>query len=205
MGSMAIASDDPSQAVGQDATDAIQSPGIREEDRPIVQAFDRGDLGTAMRLCVESHATAIGRLCMALVGCQAEAEELTQETLLSAQTSLGSFRRDGALRSWLFAIARRKCARHLERRTKRSERELEPPSEGTPPSDELLAARHRAERVRKALDDIRPTEREAVVLRYVCELDYRDVADACGIEEPAARKRVSRALARLRETLGNEE
>jgi RNA polymerase sigma-70 factor (ECF subfamily) len=72
-------------------------------------------------------------------------------------------------------------------------------------TDELYALRQRAERARRALDQIRPSEREAVILRYVGELSFREVAIACGIDEPAARKRVSRALARLRETLSHED
>jgi RNA polymerase sigma-70 factor (ECF subfamily) len=43
-----------------------------------------------------------------------------------------------------------------------------------------------------------------VVLRYESDLSFREVAEACGIEEAAARKRVSRALERLREVLSDE-
>ena len=64
--------------------------------------------------------------------------------------------------------------------------------------------RQRAERARAALEQIRPSEREAVVLRYAAELSFREVGEACGIDEAAARKRVSRALARLREALVKE-
>jgi RNA polymerase sigma-70 factor (ECF subfamily) len=37
------------------------------------------------------------------------------------------------------------------------------------------------------------------LLRYEAGLSYREVGEACGVDEAAARKRVSRALARLRE------
>ena len=65
--------------------------------------------------------------------------------------------------------------------------------------------RRRARVVRDALDHLKPTEREALVLRYVADLSHREIALACGIDEPAARKRISRALARMRTVVPAEE
>jgi RNA polymerase sigma-70 factor (ECF subfamily) len=64
--------------------------------------------------------------------------------------------------------------------------------------------KERAQRARDALAKLKPSEREAVVLRYQAELSFREVAAACGVDEAAARKRVSRALSRLRADLGEE-
>jgi RNA polymerase sigma-70 factor (ECF subfamily) len=64
--------------------------------------------------------------------------------------------------------------------------------------------RERAERARAALAKLKPSEREAVVLRFEAGLSFRELAIACGVDEAAARKRVSRALSRLREELGEE-
>ena len=56
---------------------------------------------------------------------------------------------------------------------------------------------------RNALAQLKPSEREAVVLRYDAGMSFREVAVACGVDEAAARKRVSRALIRLRESLAD--
>jgi RNA polymerase sigma-70 factor (ECF subfamily) len=69
---------------------------------------------------------------------------------------------------------------------------------------ELAIERERAERARDALAKLKPSEREAVVLRYEAELSFRALGAACGVDEAAARKRVSRALSRLRADLGDE-
>jgi RNA polymerase sigma-70 factor (ECF subfamily) len=69
---------------------------------------------------------------------------------------------------------------------------------------DLALERERAQRARDALAKLKPSEREAVVLRYGSELSFREVAAACGVDEAAARKRVSRALSRLRADLGEE-
>ena len=62
-----------------------------------------------------------------------------------------------------------------------------------------------ARRARVLLAEIRPTEREALVLRFAGELSFREVGQACNIDEAAARKRVSRGLARLRALLGEDK
>ena len=176
------------------------------DEQAIARAIESGQLRVVLSLCARQHGAAIGRLCMALVGSQSEAEDLAQETLLAALAGISDFRGEGSIRAWLFGIARRKCARHLERHSRREARlRLIHDATRGELADELLAKRQRAETARAALETIRPSEREAVVLRYAAELSFRDVGVACGIDEAAARKRVSRALARLREKLSTRE
>jgi RNA polymerase sigma-70 factor (ECF subfamily) len=174
------------------------------EDR-IFGAISAGDHRAALLLCAREHAAAIGRLCMAMIGVQAEAEDLTQETLLAAHAGFGGFQRSGSVRSWLFGIARRKCARHLEQRRAHDQKFRSAPGpDRSPEPDELVARRKQAEQARAALAEVRPSEREALLLRYAADLSFREVGEACGIDEAAARKRVSRALARLRAALSSE-
>jgi len=173
-----------------------------DEAASIEAALRRQEHGAALTLCARQHGAAIGRLCMALVGSQPDAEDLTQETLLAAHDAFDSWRGEGSIRAWLFGIARRKCARHLEGRTAGRAR-LELLRENAPLPDPADAASERqlAERARTALAQVKPSEREALILRYAGGLSFREVAAACGIDEAAARKRVSRAHARLREQL----
>jgi RNA polymerase sigma-70 factor (ECF subfamily) len=168
-----------------------------EPDQDILLALEAGDRPAALRLCADRHGPALGRLCMALLGSQAEAEDAAQETLIAAHAGFHGFRGDGSLRAWLFSIARRRCARALERQ--KPHLATEAPSSSPPRADELIEARHRAEQARALLAQVRPSEREALLLRFAGDLSFREVGEACGIDEATARKRVSRALARLRE------
>lgn len=181
-------------------------PPADPADQAVLRAISERDFRLALSLSARQHGAALGRLCMALVGSQAEADDLAQETLLAAYDAFADYRADGSLRAWLFAIARRKCARHLERRLRQGNRlRLVHDADRQQTTEELVLARQRAERARAALGRIRPSEREALVLRFAGELSYREVATACGIDEAAARKRVSRALARLRTSVGSKE
>ena len=177
---------------------AMESPSD-----PVVELLARGDHRAALALCARTHGPALGRVCMALLGTQADADEAVQETLLAAHRGFGGFRGEGSVRAWLFGIARHVCARRLEGR-RRDQRLLEvvpPAGDGA----DGFAARRRARRVRRALEQLRPSERDALVLRYVAELSHREIAIACNIDEAAARKRVSRALEALRSVLPAEE
>jgi RNA polymerase sigma-70 factor (ECF subfamily) len=171
------------------------------------QALERGERDAAVALCAEHHGAMLGRLCMAMLGVQPEAEDVVQETLIDAHAGLMGWRGEGSVAAWLATIARRKCAWLLERR-KRTGPHLQlvqdvaesPASEGGRP-DRQTQLRRRAEQARSALGILRPSEREALLLRCTADLSYREIGAALQIDEAAARKRVSRAVAALRSHL----
>lgn len=176
-----------------------------EEGRVIEGLIAGGDYRGALTRCAHVYAAPLGRLCMAFTGSQAESEELVQETLLAAYDGFPQYRAEGSVRAWIFGIARRICGKHAEIKARRDARlRLVHDTRRGPDASELALERERAERARSALAKLKPSEREAVVLRYEAGLSFRELAQACGVDEAAARKRVSRALARLRAELGEE-
>jgi len=178
------------------------APARTVQSEPILEALAAGERERAAALLVDEHGTTIGRACMALLGSQSEAEDVLQETLLAALDGLAGFRGEGSLRAWLLSVARRRCAKRLEARTRERDfkQSLAAPEAASSPERLSMAAR-----ARRLLDEIRPTEREALVLRFAAELSFREVGEACGIDEAAARKRVSRGLLRLRSLLGEDK
>jgi RNA polymerase sigma-70 factor (ECF subfamily) len=173
-----------------------QSEAIESD---IHEAIAAGKTREALGALVRRHGTAVGRLCFSMLGSKSEADDAVQETYLEAYTALSSFRGEGSAKAFLFAIARRRCARRLSRRGAVS---LAPPlgSNGAGPEELTELAREGA-RIRQLLSQIRPSESEALLLRYLGELSFREVAEILGVDEAAARKRVSRALHHLRELL----
>jgi RNA polymerase sigma-70 factor, ECF subfamily len=183
---------------------------------PIVELIHSGNHRDALTACARIHHGVLGRLCIALLGSQADADEAVQETLLRAHRSMASYRAEGSVKAWLCGIARHVCAHMLE--TRRKGRELlelvpvEPEMErasgrwgaGADARD-AFETRRKARVLREALQKLKPSEREALVLRYVADLSHREIALACGLDEAAARKRVSRALERMRSVMPSEE
>jgi len=181
--------------------------GVLKDDAEILLALTRSDHRRALSLCVQRHGPSIGRLCMAMLGSQVDADDATQESLLSAYRAFAEYRHEGTLRSWLLGIARNKCLQHLERHRRRGARlrlvrAAEAGADTPRELDQELI--ERAEQARVLLERVRPSDRDALLLRYCGELSFKEVAAACGIEETAARKRVSRALLALRSTLRKE-
>lgn len=175
------------------------------DDAQILAAVSGGELRRALSLCVAWHGAGIGRLCMAMLGSQVEADDMTQETLLAAHERFATFRGESSVRAWLFGIARNKCLQQLEKNRRRGARLRLVTEAHVAPADEVVGARQRAERARALLEEVRPSERDALLMRYGADLSFKEVAAACGIDEPAARKRVSRALLRLRDVLKKED
>ena len=178
-----------------------------DEAASIERLISRGEHRAAIARCAQAYGPALGRLCMSFLGSQAEADELAQETLLLAFDAFPQFRGEGTVKAFIFGIARKTCARALETRSRR-EAKLRLVSDGVettaPDAAELAAKRVRALKARAALEQLKPTEREALLLRFDGDLSFREVAAACGCDEPTARKRVSRALIRMREVLRDE-
>ena len=170
---------------------------------PIGALIASGQHREALTACVRTYQVVLGRLCMALLGSRADADEAVQETLLRAHRAMPTYRGEGSVKAWLCGIARHVSAHVLE--TRRRGREL---LEVVPVGDEArdaFATRRRARVVRDGLERLKPSERDVLVLRYVADLSHREIAMACGVDEAAARKRISRALARLRSVMPTGE
>jgi RNA polymerase sigma-70 factor (ECF subfamily) len=183
---------------------ALARTELADEAAQIEKLIGEARYKDALARCARAYSGPLGRLCTALTGSQAEAEELVQETLLAAYDGFPGFRFEGSIRAWLFGIARRICGRHNEMKNRRQARlRLVHDTGRGADAGELAIERERAVRARNALAQLKPSEREAVVLRYDAGMSFREVAVACGVDEAAARKRVSRALIRLRESLAD--
>lgn len=174
-----------------------------EPPDPIVALVHEGRHRDAIGACAQTHGAILGRLCMALLGSQADADEATQETLLRAHRGMATYRAEGSIKAWLCGIARHVCAHMLE--TRRKHRELLEIVPSTDEARDVFAQRRRSRALREALDKLKPSEREALVLRFVADLSHREIAAACNLDEPTARKRISRALARLRTVMPDQE
>jgi RNA polymerase sigma-70 factor, ECF subfamily len=158
--------------------------------------------------CVEFvalHHAPIYRLLVHLARDSHFAEDLTQETFLAAWAKIGSFNRASSLNTWLHKIAYRKFLDSHRRQQRsvvtQSDATLaEARSSVVDPYASALAAdenRH----LYLALDRLPPPEREVVVLHYLQNLSYAEMAEV--LEQPSGtiKWRTAQALEHLRELL----
>ena len=136
----------------------------------------------------------VWRVCAAL-GSAGEVEDLVSETYLRALRSLGSFRGESSVRTWLLTIARNVCADHVRARV-RSRRLLDKLRLNAPESidagptytDDLF-------------DRLDPDRREAFLLTQVAGLPYAEAAELLSVPVGTIRSRVARARVDLRDAI----
>lgn len=70
----------------------------------------------AIEMFVRQYETGVFRLALSIVGDQAEAHEITQETFISALRSLPAYQENKSLKAWLYTIALNKSRSQLRKR-----------------------------------------------------------------------------------------
>jgi len=143
---------------------------------------------------LEEHRVLVYRFLAATVGPD-NADDCFQETFLSALRAYHRLDAGANLRAWILTIAGRKAIDHERRRKRRAVPVAEVPDRVTlaPPDGEPELWR--------AVRELPPMQRAAVVHRYVLDMPYREVAEALGCSEEAARANALEARKRLRTRL----
>lgn len=158
------------------------------------------------RLILENQ-DRVFRLCASMLGDRREAEDAAQEVFLKAYRSLGKFKGQAAVSTWLHRIAANHC---LDVLRKRARRPAEPLTEElaqrlfTEPPD--LEALDLADR---ALSELPPDYRLALTLRELQGFTYEEIAEITGSSLDSVKARLRRAREqleeRLRHFLGSED
>jgi RNA polymerase sigma factor (sigma-70 family) len=153
---------------------------------------------------LEEHLDPVAAFLRGMVGPD-DAEDCLQETFVAA---LRGYPRAEPrnLRAWVLTIARRKAIDHHRSRTGRTVPVPEPQElidrqsgrdrAGSP--DGALGMSPRHSEIWAAVAELPTGQRAAVVLRFAVDLRYRDVGEAMGTSEEAARQSVHEALKKLR-------
>jgi RNA polymerase sigma-70 factor, ECF subfamily len=193
--------------------------GARLEENQAVAALVRrcvaGDAAAWERL-VREHQRRIYNLCYRFTGSPDSADDLTQEVFIKLYRTLGSYDLDkGSFTTWLTTMTRNLLVDHFRR--SRQDRvtdsidasmtsDEEGPSLGDkiedkgPSPDAHLQALETKQVVHDALQKLSPELREAVILRDLQDMDYKEIAGILKVPEGTVKSRINRGrteLARL--------
>src|SRR2546426_12160916 len=166
-------------------------------DCELVTAYARRGSENAFRALVTRHVHLVYATALRQVGDAPLAEEITQNVFIALARKAPRLAGIQTLAGWLHrsAILEAKARVRAElRRGRREEMAAEVAAlqrEGTSPLEALVPL------LDEGLLNLRDGDRLALVLRFFEEQSLRDVGAALGVDEDAARKRVSRALDRL--------
>lgn len=175
------------------------------DDRALVDAVLAGDR-EAFRVIVERAQGPVYRACLRVLGSVADAEDVSQESFVTAFRSLGSYRGDGPLQAWLVRIATRSAFRRRSQRRQTTDLASAAsfPASGADPLHSAIAE-ERGAALRAAVAALDEPYREVVSLRYFGELSLEEVAVVTGRNLNTVKTQVRRGLQRLAGIVLSEE
>jgi RNA polymerase sigma-70 factor (ECF subfamily) len=185
---------------------------VGTDEAELVQRCATGDDAACAEL-VAQHQRMVYQLAFHLLGSREEALDLSQEVFLRVFRTVGSFRGQSSLRTWLFRIVvnqARNRQRWWRRRRQSDQVSLdqhvvdhgEPRQPGDDASpDRVLARKQTARRLWDALDRLPFDQRTAIVLREFDGLSYDEIAFSLDIAVGTVKSRLTRARHALRADL----
>jgi RNA polymerase sigma-70 factor, ECF subfamily len=156
-------------------------------------------------------------ICYRFTGSQSEAEDLTQEVFLKMFRNLSNFDpAKGGFTTWLTTLTRNLLVDNYRRtRMERASDSLDEtydgeedgPSKGDKLADtgksqeQLVAGMELRAQIQHALAQVSPDLREAVILRDLEDMDYKEIAEILGVPQGTVKSRISRGRAELAKLL----
>jgi RNA polymerase sigma-70 factor, ECF subfamily len=136
-----------------------------------------------------------------------DAEDLVQEACLRALKSFEDFR-GGDSRAWLLAIVRNSCYTWLEQNRRQEsttvfDEEIHTAEGHSRSPEALLLEGAQARLVKDRLEELPPEFREAIVLRELEGMSYKEIANVAGVPVGTVMSRLARARERLQRQLTN--
>lgn len=183
-----------------------------DADAALIERLRAGDEAAYAQL-VEENAARIYRLALRMMGNEADAEDVLQETFMSAFKAIDQFQARSSLSTWLYRIASNAALMRLRRKEPELVSVDEPIERDDGdllprqffdfcclPEDDLLRDEARQEMAR-AIEDLPATLRSVFVLRDIEGLSTEETAEALNLSVPAVKSRLMRARLKLRERL----
>ncbi len=151
---------------------------------------------------VERHYAMLFRYAYRLTGSAADAEDVAQQTFLTAQAKIGQLREKDAAKSWLFTIARNTYLKSIRDKVGQSvslESVLEPTQDSEPVAD------FDSEELQAILDELPEEYKTPLILFYFQEFSYKEIAAQLDVPMGTVMSRLARAKTILRRRLSASE
>ena len=171
------------------------------------QSGDEGAFNSIMRACKGRLLGMASRYVQSAV----ELDDLGQEIFVHVWKGLRSYRFDAPFPNWLSKVAVNTCLTHIKRRHRRWSLFVTPdePASLENMADDSVNAeasgRDAAERLRPALDSLKPKERLIITLLHLEERSVAEIAQLTGWSHSNVKVRALRARAKLKEYLQHHE
>jgi RNA polymerase sigma-70 factor (ECF subfamily) len=183
-----------------------ESDHLQGTDSELLRKAQHGD-DAAFHELVDRYAGSLFRLAVALVGNEADAEDVVQETILGAFRHMGAFQRRSSVKTWLFRILSKRAARcHRSRRRHPTVpfRETSEASELTPGHAADASAADRIDTrldILETIGALSTPHQQVVVLRELEGMSYAEIAEVLNVPRGTVESRLFRARQELKKRL----
>ena len=164
----------------------------------------RGGDREAFGALVEQYRDNVYRLAYRMCGNAYDADEAAQEAFVAAWRALPNFRGDAKFSTWLYRLTTN-AAIDVMRREKRHQTvgdgEMMELADDADSPQETVERTEQQETVQKALATLSEEYREVLLLRYMEELDYAEIAEVLQLPSGTVKSRINRAKAALKAAL----
>lgn len=168
-------------------------------DLQLAQRINEGDTNAAEAF-VREHYPAVLRLALRLSGQHEDAEDIVQETFLTARQKIGSFRGGSSLRTWIHTIALNEY-----RQWSRKRKSLPLIDHDNIAGETDIASFETGHILLTAMNKLPEKQREAFVLFEIEQLSMSEVAHVLGVPSGTAKARVFYARQNLRQQLEGKQ
>jgi len=179
----------------------------------LVRRCAQGD-ATAWEEIVQRFHRRIYNICYRFAGSADDAQDLTQEVFIKVYKTVSSFDGEKAsFNTWVTTVTRNLLVDHFRKtRNDRATDSIDAAqgadedgptladrlaSDGSENPQRHVESRERREMVQRALQQISPDLREAVILRDLQDMDYREIAQVLKVPEGTVKSRINRGRAEL--------
>ena len=177
------------------------------DDATLVERSRDGDL-EAFNQIVRRYQLRVYNLAARILGDRMAAEDVAQDTFVSAYKALARFR-GGSLRAWLLRIASNQCYDRLRSAKRRPEQSLDEAMESPgfhvpsrdPSPEQQAISRELHDHVQRAILGLPFDQRNTMMLVDVQGLSYQEAAEAMEVSMGTVKSRLSRARAAVRDAL----
>jgi RNA polymerase sigma-70 factor, ECF subfamily len=187
---------------------SVDRRGLADEE--LMELVDAGEM-RAFEVIFDRHAGAAYSLALRMCGRRALAEDIVQEAFLSLWRSGTNYDRGrGSVRSWVLSAVHNRAVDALRRAGSKAGRDVHDDAiaERLPAPDATDAEverREEARRLRSALDDLPPDQRQVIELAYFGGLTHSQIAEMLDLPPGTVKGRMRLGLTKMRSTLGGAE
>ena len=165
------------------------------------------DDAEAFEKLVNDYKKRIYSISMGMLGSREDALDATQEVFIKIFRSIGSFKGDSALSTWIFRITKNVCIDFLRKNKAVFEDELSetPADTSLPTPEEALLLSQKRDLVQGCIKEMPINYKTVLLLREYEQMSYAEIAKALDISEGTVKSRIARARQYLFKLLKSKE